>query len=262
MTVPSLIHPAGLRWGDWVRTRRSERTAAPAWWRELLLLGVLYAGYEVSRGVERDDVPLALAHGHDILAWEQSWHLSPELALNHALAQVTPLAVIAAYFYSTLHYVITPIVLIWMYRRHATHYRTARTSLAIGTALGLVGFYLLPTAPPRLLTGSGIHDTLADVHRWGWWGGEGSVPRGLGGLSNQLAALPSLHVGWALWCGVLIARWATRRWVRALGVAYPILTTLVVLSTGNHYLLDAVAGAAVIGVGAAAAVAIGHRRFN
>lgn len=225
----------------------------PRWQREVVVLGGLYAIYEASRGIASSDPAQALARGRGILNWERAWDLAPEASLNHLLAHVTPLAVLAAYFYSTLHYVVTPAVLVWMYRRQPGHYRSARTSLALGTALGLIGFYLLPTAPPRLLPGSGLRDTLAGVSRWGWWSSEGSVPRGLGGLSNQLAAMPSLHVGWALWSGVLVARYAIRRWVRWLGALYPLATTLVVLATGNHYLLDAIGGAGVMALGVGAA---------
>jgi hypothetical protein len=173
---------------------------------------------------------------------------------------VTLLAVLAAYFYSTMHYLVTPCVLIWMYRRHPGEYRFARTTLALSTVLGLVGFHLVPTAPPRLLDGSGIRDSLADVSRWGWWGGEGSVPRGLGSLSNQFAAMPSLHVGWAVWCGVLLVRYSSSRLVKVLGVLYPLTTSLVVLATGNHYLLDVFAGVFVMAVGASLAWALGEVR--
>jgi hypothetical protein len=232
----------------------------PRWLIELVLLGALYGAYEASRGLERSDLPTALRNGRGILDWERSWHLSPEHLLNQILAHSTPLAVASSYYYAALHYVITPIVLIWMYRRRAKHYWLARTSLVLSTALGLVGFYLLPTAPPRLLPGSGIRDTLADVHQWGWWSGAGSVPRGLGGLSNQFAAMPSLHVGWALWCGVLVVVYARRMWVRCLGAMYPLGTALVVLATGNHYVVDVVAGVVTMAVGTAAAYMLRKRR--
>jgi hypothetical protein len=109
-----------------------------------------------------------------------------------------------------------------------------------------VGFTLLPMAPPRMLPG--FVDTLASTSSVGWWGGDASAPRGLGALTNQLAAMPSLHVGWAVWVAWVVVTHSTRRWVRVLAVAYPIGTTLVVVATANHYLLDAVAGAAVVAV--------------
>jgi hypothetical protein len=231
-------------------SRKPRTWHAPRWLREVGVVGLIYLAYEASRGLQNGTLAVATRNGWDILRWERALDIDPEHLMTQALVHVTPLAVAAAYFYSTMHYVITPIVLVWLYRSHADKYRPARTALAISTVIGLVGFYLLPTAPPRLLKGAGVPDTLFDVRHWGWWGGEGSVPRGLGSLTNQFAAMPSMHVGWAIWCGVLVYRYASRTWVRWLGAAYPVLTTLVVLSTGNHYLLDAVAGAIVMAMGA------------
>lgn len=229
---------------------------ATSWWREILLLAVLYSAYEVSRGLGHINIGTALSNGREILHIERMWHLDPEHMLNSALAQATWIAVAASYFYSVMHYVVTPAVLVWMYRKHRARYGPARTALAISTAIGLIGYLLLPTAPPRMLAHSGLRDTLADTSGYGWWGGEGSVPRGFGGLTNQFAAMPSLHVGWAIWSGVLVAVFARRWWVKALGIAYPITTTLVVMATANHYLLDALAGGLVMAFGALIAVTL------
>ena len=238
LRVPGMKPPApGSKW------------RIPLWTREIFFVAVLYVAYEISRGLHEGGLHAATRHGADILRWEQSAHLAPEHVLSHALIHLTFVAVIASYFYSTMHYLITPIVLVWMYRKHKADYGHARTVLAFGTVLGLIGFYFLPTAPPRLLPHSGVADVLLRVSDYGWWGGEGSVPRGLGAFTNQFAAMPSLHVGWALWCGVLIWRHASRTWLRWLGASYPVLTTIVVVATGNHYLVDAFAGVAVMGLG-------------
>jgi hypothetical protein len=209
-------------------------------------VAVLYLAYEGSRGVADADLGVSLANGRTLLSWENTWHLAPERFLNRLVDHSTFLAVVSSYYYSVLHYIVTPAVLIWMFRSYSAHYRFARTTLAISTVIGMVGFFLVPTAPPRLLPGSHIHDTLALFASWGWWDNHGSVPKGFDGLSNQFAAMPSLHVGWALWAGFLLLRFGKHWWTRVLGVAYPLGTTLVVLATGNHYLLDAVAGAATI----------------
>jgi len=226
------------------------RLRGAGWWREILVIGVLYGAYEVSRGLGDVDVDVAKSNGAEIMHIERLWHLDPEHVLNQALHHVTALAVLASYFYSVMHYLVTPVVLVWLFRRHRAEYGRARTALAISTALGLVGYLFLPTAPPRMLGGDGLRDILADTQRFGSWGNDGSVPRGLGGLTNQFAAMPSLHVGWAVWCGAVIALYAQRRWVRVLGISYPVATTLVVMATGNHYFLDAVAGAVVMLAGA------------
>lgn len=145
---------------------------------------------------------------------------------------------------------VTPAILIWLFRSRAVRYRAARTWLMTSTFIGLIGFTLLPTCPPRLLdAGHGFVDTMAQYSSYGWWGGEASAPRGLGGMTNQYAAMPSLHVGWALWCGVMLWRHGGTRTAKAAGVVYPLVTTIVVMGTANHYFLDAVAGAAVMAAG-------------
>ena len=237
----------------WIAVRRRGLpawTRGASWWREIILVGILYGAYELSRGLGDININSALANGRAILHWERLWHLAPERALNEAIEHVTWIAVAASYFYSVMHYIVTPAVLVWMYRKHREHYGPARTALAFSTVLGLLGYLFIPTAPPRMLRHSGLQDTLAHTSGYGWWGGEGSVPRGLGALTNQFAAMPSLHVGWAIWCGVLIAMYAKRKWVKGLGVLYPLATTFVVMATGNHYLLDAVAGAVTMAAGA------------
>jgi hypothetical protein len=234
-------------------------TRSSSWWREVVLVGILYGAYELSRGLGDINVHSAVANGQAILNWERLWHLAPERGLNEAIEHVTWIAVAASYFYSVMHYVVTPTVLVWMYRKHREQYGPARTALAFSTILGLLGYLFIPTAPPRMLRHSGLQDTLAHTAGYGWWGGEGSVPRGLGALTNQFAAMPSLHVGWAIWCGVLIAMYARRRWVKVLGVMYPLTTTIVVMATGNHYLLDALAGAVTMAAGAALMLLFRHR---
>ena len=237
--------------------RRGSGQGLPRWWREAVAAVGLYAVYSATRGLKQGDIGSADPTGRALLDWERSWHVDPEHALNQFLFHLPALAVAASYFYAVLHYVVTPAVLVWMYRRRADHYRTARTTLVVATVLGLVGFWFLPTTPPRLLAGSGFHDTLADVSAWGWWGGQASAPRGLGGLTNQYAAMPSLHVGWALWSGWLIARHARGRAARTAGVLYPLLTALVVMSTGNHYLLDVAGGVADMTLAAGIVVLVG-----
>lgn len=249
------------RYGDRV-TRTASRSnqpvgrldRVPKWLREVLLVAIIYVGYEASRGLDPGTAAQAVHNGLRFLRWENAVHLDPERALAQALMRITPLAVLAAYLYSTMHYVITPIVLVWMYRRHRTAYPTARTCLAAATIIGLVGFALLPTAPPRLLPGGGVPDVLYDLRHWGWWGSEGSVPSGVPrGWANQFAAMPSLHLGWALWCGVLLWRYSSRNWIRWLGAAYPVVIAATVLATGNHYLLDVVGGCAAVALGFAIA---------
>ncbi|WP_411073410.1 phosphatase PAP2 family protein [Streptomyces sp. cmx-4-7] len=222
----------------------------PRWWAELSLIGVVYAAYTGGRLLVRGDEASAVDHGLAILRLEGLLGIDAERPLNRLFTDVPALGIPADFAYASLHYLVTPAVLVWLFRRRSAHYRAARARLMAATLLGLVGFTLLPTCPPRLLDAAhGFTDTMAHFSAYGWWGGEASAPRGLGGMTNQYAAMPSLHVGWALWCGVMLWRYGRTPLTKALGVAYPLLTTVVVMGTANHYLLDAVAGAAVMGVG-------------
>ncbi|MFF3289709.1 phosphatase PAP2 family protein [Streptomyces sp. NPDC003023] len=223
----------------------------PRWWTELLLITAVYAAYCAGRLLARGDVFTAVDHGLAILRAEKALLLDAEHPLNRLFTDVPALGIPADFVYASLHYLVTPALLLWLFHRRPRGYRAARTWLMLSTLLGLVGFTLMPTCPPRLLDASyGFVDTMAQYSSYGWWGAEASAPRGLGGMTNQYAAMPSLHVGWALWCGVVLWRHGRTPLTRILAVAYPLLTTVVVLGTANHYFLDAVAGAAVMGVGA------------
>ncbi|MGW6704107.1 phosphatase PAP2 family protein [Streptomyces sp. NPDC054956] len=238
----------------------TNRRQPPRWWAELLLLGLVYGAYSGGRLLARGDVRLAVDHGLAILRLEEVLRIDFERPLNGIFTDHAVLGIPADFVYASLHYLVTPAVLVWLYRRRPQQYRFARTWLMISTLLGLVGFALVPTCPPRLLDSSyGFVDTMARYSEYGWWGAEASAPRGLGSFTNQFAAMPSLHVGWALWCGILLWHFGRRPLVRALGAAYPVVTTLVVMGTANHYFLDAVAGAAVMGIGFLAARALAGR---
>jgi hypothetical protein len=236
--------------------RRADRAIATAartrWWRELALVGGFYGVYDLIRGLIGGGSAQAQRDGNDLLRWEQLLRIDPEHWLNAHLQHLSVAAVPACYFYATLHFVITPGVLLWTYRRHRGDYARARTVLALITAAALIGFWRFPTAPPRLLIGAGFHDTLAHFAGWGWWGSDASVPAAATAIANQYAAMPSLHVAWAAWCGATLFTLTGRRWIKSLAVAYPVLTTLVVLGTANHYLLDVLAGAALWAVAEAA----------
>jgi energy-converting hydrogenase Eha subunit C len=230
--------------------RHAERAVAvprarPTPWSELLLLLVLYVGYSLSRFLVDGGPAEALANGRYVLALEQSLGLDVEADIVRWLVASPALSLVAGYTYATLHYTVTPAVLLWLYRVHPRQYRSARSILVLSTCAALVCFWWLPTAPPRLLSPD-YPDVLALTSHWGWWGADASAPRGLGSLTNEYAALPSMHVGWAVWCGAVVALLARRPLVRVAAVAYPLLVTGVVVATANHYLLDAAAGAALV----------------
>lgn len=212
--------------------------------REVLLIGSVYSLYDLTRYLVAGDHDGAIIHGTTLLRWEKDLALEPEHWLNKVFSAHLALALPADYIYATLHYIVTPVILIWMWRRHAGAYSFSRTILAIATILGLIGFTTYPTAPPRLLPD--FVDTMAKFSHYGWWGSAASAPRGLAADTNQYAALPSLHVGWALWCGWQMIRYGQHRITKVLGVLYPVVLSVVVMATANHYFLDVLAGVFVV----------------
>ncbi|MCT7357125.1 phosphatase PAP2 family protein [Streptomyces sp. 15-116A] len=235
-------------------TEKPGTEGAPAtrlrWWTELPLIVLVYACYSAGRLIVRGDVSDAVDHGLAILRIEKALYLDAETPLNRLFTREAWIGIPADFWYASLHYLVTPALLVWLFRSRAVRYRAARTWLMTSTFIGLIGFTLLPTCPPRLLDAShGFVDTMAQYSTWGWWGGEASAPRGLGGMTNQYAAMPSLHVGWSLWCGVILWKYGTTRLSKIAAVVYPLVTTIVVMGTANHYFLDALAGAAVMGAG-------------
>ncbi|SDE36103.1 bifunctional glycosyltransferase 87/phosphatase PAP2 family protein [Streptomyces griseoaurantiacus] len=216
---------------------------------ELLLIRVTYAGYSQVRlaatgGSNSAGRATAEHHGEQILSAERFLHLDIEHWANHAVVKVDWLRHFFDYYYESFHFVVPLAVLGVLYWRRPVDYRWARTSLGFATLLALVGFWLYPLAPPRLMPGLGIIDT---VH-----GAQDFAKPDYGTLThltNQYAAMPSLHFGWALWCGLVIAVLAPRWWMKALGLLHPLFTVSAIIGTGNHWVLDAVGGAAVVVAG-------------
>jgi len=222
----------------------------PRWWVEFALIGVLYAVYSLVRNSVGDVVARAYRNGRDILALEDSWGLAAERWLNEWVHRTDVVAGAVALHYATLHFLITPAVLVWLFFRRPNSYRPVSGILMLTTALALIGFYWLPTAPPRLLADEGFVDVMSQTSAWGWWPESGTP--GSDAISNQFAAMPSLHCAWAAWCGLALFCLTRRVWVRVLALGYPLSTFFVVMGSGNHYLLDVVAGVVLLAVGASA----------
>ena len=212
---------------------------------ELMFLSALYVVYSVSRLFASDEFAPARGHALDILAFEQDWRVALEGWLNDLFVRVDWLGMFGSYWYATTHYAVTVLVLVWLYRRSATEYVTARRALVLATIVGLVFYLLLPTAPPRMIDGEYV-DVLRLHAESGWWGADASAPRGFGSWTNELAAFPSLHAGWSLWVALVVVRSGVAGGWRMLGWAYAATMTIVIIGTGNHWVLDAVAGWALV----------------
>ena len=231
----------------------------PVWARgilELTLVLGLWVLYSLARLLGDTAMQPALDRANDLLHIEKLIGIHWETPLNQLFSDHRVLGLAGSYWYASLHYVVTAAVLIWLWRLGADRYGPARRALVMGTLLGLVSYLTLPTAPPRFI--SGYVDVLSLHAADGWWGADASAPRGLGGLTNELAAFPSLHAGWALWVALALQVYATRRWVRILGWCYAVGTGIVIVGTGNHWVIDAVVGWLVIMVSWAVARSMGR----
>ncbi|MEU6883739.1 phosphatase PAP2 family protein [Streptomyces viridosporus] len=216
---------------------------------ELLLIRVTYAAYAKVRlaatgGSNAAGRARAEEHGQQILDLERVLHLDIEYAVNHAVVEIGWLRNFFDFYYTSFHFAVPLTVLGLLYWRRPVDYRWARSSLGFTTLLALVGFWLYPLAPPRLMPHLGIIDTVNGVQDF-------SQPDygTFTALTNQYAAMPSLHFGWSLWCGLVVAIIAPRMWMKALGLLHPLFTAAAIVATGNHWILDAVGGAIVVGAG-------------
>jgi PAP2 superfamily len=211
----------------------------PRWWAEALVVAWLCWVYDAINNLAPLRVHAALVHGWGVLHLERTLGLDPELALNRWLAAHHTLGLLLSDYYDNAHFVVTLGLLGWLWYRRADLYRPLRNTLVAINVLGLLVFWLYPTAPPRLLAGSGFDDVVAATGALGGWHTGTLAP-----VANQFAALPSLHMAWAVWCALVLWSLSRHIYVRVAAVLYPCMTCLAVLATGNHYLLDVFAGVA------------------
>jgi diacylglycerol O-acyltransferase / wax synthase len=237
----------------------SQGVAAPSharrrsrWWVEALALLWLLWVYEAITNFAPLRLHTAIAHAEGLLHAEQSLHLDPERALDIWLAGQHTLGVILSDYYDNAHFVVTLGLLGWLWWRRADIYRPLRNSLVLVNLLAFVVFWLYPVAPPRML--GGFIDIVESSHAFGSFHG-GS----LASHADELAAMPSLHIAWALWCSLALWRMSTRWWVRGFAITYPCVTAFAVIATGNHFVFDLLGGLLAIGL-SVAIVQLAERR--
>jgi hypothetical protein len=212
--------------------------------RELGIIALLYVVYSVARTLADGNLTKALTRALDLERLERALHLPGELWLNRIATMHGSLGLLADYWYASLHYIVTAGVLIWLYRRSRDVYVPARRALTIATLVALAFYLAMPTAPPRMV--AGFTDVMALHADSGWWGADASAPKGLGGLTNELAAFPSMHAGWALWVAIAVWQATRSRVLRTLGVLYALGTGIVVVATANHWVVDVIIGQAIV----------------
>ena len=209
---------------------------------EIAALFALYAAYEVVRGFGSPSFHAARAHSDAIVSLERRLHVFAESGIQDWASDVPFLPGVLGLAYITLHVVATSAVLVWVYRSRRAHFALVRTSLVVSTAISLVVYVVYPAAPPRL-AGLGFADTVTEQAHVNL---SSDV---LGSFYNPFAAVPSLHFGYALLVGLVVARLARNRIVRAAGAFYPAFMLFTIVATGNHFVFDAAAGGIVTAAG-------------
>jgi len=242
------------------------------WVRETLIVLGFYYVYQTIRSLADHGVTsLAYRNARLLVQWERGLWMFHEQSIQQAFLGATWFIKVMNIYYGTLHFVITVGLLVWMYRKRHQAYPAVRNLLGLTTALALIGYWSFPLAPPRLYKcndnipvpgpdgytiGRCFVDTLERFG--GLWSYHSPVAKA---VANQYAAMPSLHFGWALWCGWVFWRYSSHRVTRSLGFVYPALTLFAIVVTGNHYVLDAAGGAVVIGAAALILRAVNKRRL-
>jgi hypothetical protein len=224
----------------------------PNGWVDLLrqcsLFGLAYLLYRLVEGmVFVSNSSVAFAHAREVISLERSLHIFVEPQIQAWATSSHLLVVIAAYVYINAQTTILIALLLYLYVAHNRNYYFVRNMLFVGMAIGLVGYGLFPTAPPRFLPEWGFIDTIQQV-------------TGVSGTStianvffNPYAAIPSMHVACAVMLGWSFAKLARHRIVKVLWALWPLFITFMTVITGNHFLIDAMLGVLVAGVSFVAA---------
>ena len=258
------------------------------WWREVGYIVLVYVAYSAVRnqfgsgaGAAVDADP-AFHHAEAVIHVERTLHLYFEQRLQHWYLGLPGHGLIRLWnvYYGIFHFVVAAFALVVLYRKAPLRYRLWRNTLAFTTLLALVGFATFSLMPPRLLDDPGTYggcrvytdqpaqnlpgkaaeppcdrygyvDTVAEYGGWASFGSDE-----LKAVSNQYAAMPSMHIGWSTWCALVLAPLIRRRWLRALAIAYPLFTLFDIMVTGNHYWIDGLGGLATLAAGFLVAVVL------
>ncbi|HZB34933.1 MAG TPA: phosphatase PAP2 family protein [Gaiellaceae bacterium] len=227
----------------------AERRVLPRGWfdlfRQILIWFGFVLAYQVVRGIADRSPSVAFENARGVIDFERRATGLWELSLQSWTESFHLLGLLTSWTYWLSQFAVVGLALLWVYFRHYSHFIRFRNLLMLANVIGLVGYVLLPTAPPRYFPELGFVDTLAAVGT----ANHGSTLVEL--ASNPYAAMPSLHAADALIVGVTLAILVRRSWLKALWLIWPAWVWFAVMATANHFWLDIAAGIAVVLVAAA-----------
>jgi MFS superfamily sulfate permease-like transporter len=203
---------------------------------EVAVVCGLFALWQVANALTRGHTTNGLARGRWIWHAERVMHFPSELSVQNLIIGHPEVVRAANYYYDTAHLTLMVVFLIWLWLRHRDRYPRVRNTIAAFTAMSLL-VQMVEVAPPRLIGGTGLLDTAAIYGQ--------SVYAAFGSIADQYAAMPSIHVGWAVLISTAVVTCSPSRW-RWLAVLHGALTIFVVVATANHYWLDGIAAVALL----------------
>jgi hypothetical protein len=232
------------------RARRLQERVLPHGWldalRQVSLFGLAYVAYRVVRGVVEGNANEAFAHARDLISLERGLHLFVEPSIQTWASGSHVVMVVSSWIYVNAQTSVTIGALLYLYLKHNKNFYFVRNMFMIAMAIALVGYIVFPTAPPRFMPEWGFIDSVSDftgVH-------VNHASATASALFNPYAAVPSMHVAFALMIGWPLAKLAKHRVVRVMWLLYPFLMTFVIVATANHFLVDALLGAMTAGASA------------
>ncbi|HEV2980013.1 MAG TPA: phosphatase PAP2 family protein [Solirubrobacteraceae bacterium] len=235
------------------RLRFLQARALPHGWgdvvRQLLLFGAVYLGYNLVRGLVEGRASAAFQHARDLIQIERTLHVFVEPSVQAWASGSHALMDVSSWLYVNAQTSVTLAALVYLYVRHNRSFYFVRNMLVIAMAIALVGYAVFPTAPPRFLPEWGFVDSVSDLTGMHVSHASASMTA----LFNPYAAVPSMHVAFALMIGWPLASLSRTRVASVLWRLYPLLIAFVIVATANHFILDALLGALTAGVSAAAA---------
>ena len=235
------------------RARLLQERLLPHGWldvlRQVALFAAAYAVYRLVRGVVEGDANEAFAHARDVIGLERTLHVFVEPSVQTWASSSHFLMVLCSWMYVNAQTSVTIAALVYLYLRHNRNFYFVRNMFMVAMTIALVGYVVFPTAPPRFMPEWGFVDSVADftgIH-------VSHTSASLNALTNLYAAVPSMHVAFALMIGWTLARLVRWPVARALWLLYPFVMAFVIVVTANHFIFDAVLGALTAGVSAYAA---------
>jgi len=214
--------------------------------RQVALFGAAYVAYRLVRGLVEGDANAAFAHARELISLERTMHVFVEPSVQAWASGSHVLMDFSSWLYVNAQTTVTVGALVYLYLRHNRNFYFVRNMFMIAMAIALIGYTVFPTAPPRFMPEWGFMDSVSD-----FTGVQVShASSSMTALFNPYAAVPSMHVAFALMIGWPLARLARHRVVSILWVLYPFLMAFVIVATANHFIVDALLGALTAGLSA------------